>query len=70
VVEHREYYDTELAERRDRLVLLDVDPSEVPMVDGGLDAAAAGDIFGEGDGEEEGYQEDAEGPEQGGLGYQ
>lgn len=69
-MEHRDYYDTELAERRDRLVVIDVDPSAVPMIDGGLDAAAAGDIFGDGDGEEEGYPEDAEGAEQGGLGYQ
>lgn len=69
IVEHRDYYDTELAERQGRLVHLDLDPSAVPLVEGGMDAGAAGDIFGE-EGEEEGYQEDGEEAEQGGLGYQ
>jgi hypothetical protein len=66
VVEHRDYYDNEIAERQDRVAAIDIDPAAVDLEgEGDLDAA---EFFG-GDGEE-GYQDDAEGAEQGGLGYQ
>jgi hypothetical protein len=67
VVEHRDYYENEIVERQDRVAAIEIDPAAVDIeAEGDLDAA---DVFG-GDGEEEGYQEDAEGAEQGGLGYQ
>lgn len=68
VVEHRDYHDNEIAERQDRVAAIEIDPNAVD-VEGEGDLDAADNIFG-GGGEEEGYQEDAEGAEQGGLGYQ
>jgi hypothetical protein len=69
IVEHRDYHDTEVAERADRVAAIDIDPSALPLEDAEGDLDAEGNIFG--GGEDEGYQEDGEGAEeQGGLGYQ
>jgi hypothetical protein len=31
VVEHRDYHDTEVAERADRVAAIDIDPSALPL---------------------------------------
>lgn len=69
VVEHRHYHDSEIAERQDRMTLIEAEPGALPVEvdgEGELDAGVAEDVFGD----DEGYPEDAEGAEQGGLGYQ
>lgn len=69
MVEHRHYHDSEIAERQDRMALIEAEPGALPVEvdgEGELDAGVAEDVFGD----DEGYAEDAEGAEQGGLGYQ